>query len=250
MTRRANWGLEAGTSPVLTKEQLAAAHSWEAEDVAAGRPAMTEFRRRLRFHQSWWREAHGHPIGSQPIAPRPGQRHRLVGSRLPLSYGHRTGAQFVTHGALQAARDRTDHVEPRQSFDHQRFWADLLWSPALAVNLFGELAAGKRLAQRAFQTLWPGTPGMVSEIRFAHSPGWMDPMYLNSLRAFDAMFIVDLVDGGLGIVATDAKYHEPSKPETPRPSNLPRYSEVAQRSGVFARGALDALKQKSELAVM
>ena len=37
------------------------------------RPAMTEFRRRLRFHQAQWREAHGHPIGTQPIAPKPGQ---------------------------------------------------------------------------------------------------------------------------------------------------------------------------------
>ena len=30
---------------------------------------MTDFRRALRYHQARWREANGHPIGSQPIAP-------------------------------------------------------------------------------------------------------------------------------------------------------------------------------------
>ena len=48
------------------------------------------FRRRLRYHQARWREAHGHPIGSQPIDPRPDERaRRLVGSRLPLAYAAR-----------------------------------------------------------------------------------------------------------------------------------------------------------------
>jgi hypothetical protein len=41
---------------------------------------------------------------------------------------------------------RTSVTEPHQSFDHQRLWADLLWSPTLAFNLFGDLAAGLALA--------------------------------------------------------------------------------------------------------
>src|SRR6266498_1677101 len=87
----------------------------------------------------WW-EANGHPIGSQPIAPRPDAASgRLVGSRLPLAYARETGANFLTPDALDAARARTSITEPHQSFDHQRLWADLLWSPALAFNLFGDL---------------------------------------------------------------------------------------------------------------
>ncbi len=46
----------------------------------------------------------------------------------------------MTANALAAARNRTSFIEPRQSFDHQRLWADLLWSPAMAFNLFGDLA--------------------------------------------------------------------------------------------------------------
>jgi hypothetical protein len=212
---------------------------------------MTDLRRRLRYHQARWREANGHPIGSQPIAPPPdGKPARLVGSRLPLAYALETGANFISARALEAARARTSVVEPHQSFDHQRLWADLLWSSTMAFNLFGDLAADLRLTDRAVHAWWPDAPGTVCDVRFAHSPGRLDPAYLNSLRAFDAAFVLDHGDGTRGIVGLDTKYHERTKPETPRPSNLARYLEVAERSGVFRPGAVDAVKGRTELAVM
>ena len=71
----------------LTRQELEAAHCWEADDQVPRQPKMTEFRRRLRYHQAQWREANGHPIGSHPIAPRPDVGPaRLVGSRIPLAY--------------------------------------------------------------------------------------------------------------------------------------------------------------------
>jgi hypothetical protein len=54
-----------------SQQELEAAHCWEADDRVPGRPAMTAYRRGLRYHQSQWRESHGHPIGTQPIVPRP-----------------------------------------------------------------------------------------------------------------------------------------------------------------------------------
>ena len=234
-----------------SRQELEAAHCWEPADQVPRRPAMTGFRRRLRYHQARWRAANGHPIGSQPIAPRPGAKPaRPVGSHLPLAYARETGANFLTAGALAAARARTSVVEAHQSFDHQRLWADLLWSPALAFNLFGDLAADLQLADQAVHAWWPDAPGTVGEVRFAHSPGWLDPAYLNSLRAFDAAFVLELGGGTQGIVGVDTKYHEWSKPEIPKPGNLRRYLEVAERSGAFAPGALDAVKGRSGLAVM
>ena len=238
----------AGT---LTKEGLEAAHCWEAGDQVPRRPAMTEFRRRLRFHQAQWREANGHPIGSQPIAPRPdGGPARLVGSRLPLAYARGTGANFLAAAALDAARARTSIVEPHQSFDHQRLWADLLSSEAMAFNLFGDLAADLGPADRAVHTWWPDALGSVCDVRFAHSPGRFDPAYLNSLRAFDVALVLDLDDGTQGIVGLDTTYHERTKPETPKPSNLRRYLEVAERAAVFQASAIDAVRGKTDLAVM
>jgi hypothetical protein len=234
-----------------SREELEAAHCWEAEDQIHRRPAMSAFRRRTRYHQAQWREANGHPIGSQPYAAQSVEKPvRPVGSRLPLAYARETGANFLTAPALEAARARTSFVEPHQSFDHQRLWADLLSSETLAFNLFGDLAADIGLADRAVHTWWPDVPGTVSDVRFAHSPGRLDPAWLNSLRAFDAAFILNLDDGTQGIVAVDTKYHERSKSETPKPQNLWRTVAVAERAGVFAPGAIDAVKGRSELAVM
>jgi PD-(D/E)XK nuclease superfamily protein len=218
----------------MTQEELEAAYAWEAEDAVPGRPEMTELRRRLRLQQSRWREAHGHPAGTQPIVPKPNKPSRPVGSRLPLDYARETGANFVTDAARAAARERLAVVEPNQSLDHQRIWADLLWSPSLAFNLFADDAAQRALAPS------------VDAVRFAHSPGWLDPAYLGSLRSFDALLVLD--DGGA--VAVDVKYHERAKAEQPKPENLRRYREVAERSGAFAPGAIDTLSGRSELAVL
>ncbi len=105
-------------------------------------------------------------------------------------------------------------VEPNQSFDHQRLWADLLSSEALAFNLFGDLASDLALADRAVHAWWPDAPGTVSDVRFAHSPGRLDPAWLNSLRAFDAAFVLERVGGTHGIVAVDVKFHERRSPRS------------------------------------
>jgi hypothetical protein len=241
---------DLAVTATFSQHELEAAYSWEADDRVPGRPAMTEFRRALRYHQAQWREANGHPIGSQPIVPREGKPSRPVGSRLPLAYARETGANFVTAAALHSARARTAVVEPHQSFDHQRLWADLLWSPTLAFNLFSDLAADLGLADRAVHTWWRDAPGTVRDVRFAHSPGRFDPTYLNSLRAFDVAFILELDDGTSGIIGIATKYHEWTKPEMPKPKNLRRNLEVAERSGAFRPGATNSVEGRSGLAVM
>src|SRR5215813_3281187 len=194
-----------------TREELERRRAWEQGDQVPGRREMTAFRRRLRYHQAVWREAHGHPIGTQPIAPRAGQHRREVGSRLPLDYAQKTGANFITAGAFKAAKERLTLVEPNQSIDHQRIWADMLWSPAIAFNLFGDLAGNPTAADRAVHAWWPKAPGKVLEIAFSHSPGWLDPRFLNSLRVFDAMISLGRRDGPRGVIALDIKYHERAK---------------------------------------
>ena len=227
---------------VLSKEELEALHCWEAEDRVPRKPELTEFRRRLRYHQARWREAQGHPIGSQPIAARPESKPtRPVGSRLPLAYAKETGANLLTADALDAARARTSVIERHQSFDHQRLWADLLSSEALSFNLFGDLAADLGLADHAVHTWWPDTPGTVSEVRFAHSPGRLDPAWLGNLVAWDVAFVLDLRDGTRGIVGVVTAYHEVNRRQPPKPTRLPRYREIMDGSGLFAPGAIDAV---------
>jgi len=80
--------------------------------------------------------------------------------------------------------------------------------------------------------------------------GRLDPAFLNSLRAFDAAFVLDLGGGTQGIVGVDVKYHECRKAEIPRPENLWRYLEVAGRSSAVAARATDVVEGRTELAVM
>ena len=225
----------------LSREELEAAYCWETEDNVPRRPELTDFRRRLRYHQATWREAKGHPIGSQPIVPREGKPSRPVGWRLPLDYARGTGATFLTPTALRAANDRTSSIEPHQSFDHQRLWADLLWSPTLAFNLFGDLAADLALAHRAVHAWWPDVPGTVSDVRFAHSPGRLDPAWLGNLVDFHAAFVLELDDGDRGIVGVVTAYQDVNRRQPPKPSRLPRYREISERSGSFGPGWLDAV---------
>ena len=236
-------------SEAPSRQELEAMHCWEEADRVPAPPEMTDFRRRLRYQQARWREANGHPIGSEPIQPREGKPSRPVGSRLPLDYARETGANFLNAKALEAARARTSVTEPHQSFDHQRLWAELLWSPAMAFNLFGDLSADHELAGRAVRVWWPDAPGSVSDVRFAYSPGRLDPEYLGSLRAFDTALLLNLDDGTQGIVGVDVTYYDWLKPETPKPSNLGRYLDVAERSGAFRPGAVDEVKGRSGLCV-
>ena len=225
----------------VSQAEFEAAHCWLDADKVPGQPELTEFRRALRYHHAMWREANGYPIGTQRI--RPGTPPRLVGSRLDLDFARESGASFLTTKAVAAARARTSFVEPNQMFDHQGFWADLLSSEALAVNLFGDLAADLDRADRALHTWWPAAPGRVTDVRFAHSPGRFDPSYSNSLRAFDAVFVLALPDGSDGVVAIDVKYREAVHREGVKPSHMPRFVEIHDRSGAFRPGAVDVLKR-------
>jgi hypothetical protein len=155
----------------------------------------------------------------------------------------------VSPAALAAARTRTSFVEREQSFDHQRLWADLLSSEALSFNLFGDLAQDLARADRAVHRWWPDTPGTVSEIRFAHSPGRLDSAYLNSLRDFDAAFVLDTGDGRRAVVAVDVKFFERNKIERPKPSNAARNMEVCERSGAFTP-EVRVLLGRTDLAVL
>jgi len=219
----------------LSQKKLEAAHCWLQHDEVPGLPEMTEFRRAVRYHAAMWREANGFPIGTHRV--RPGTPERLIGSQLDHEFARETGATFLSAKALAAARGRTSFSEPHQIFDHKSFWADLLSSPALAVNLFGDLAADLDRADRAVHTWWPDTPGRVADVRFAHSPGRLDPSYSNSLRWFDAFFVLTLADGSDGAIAVDVNYREALQRVGVKPTHMHRFVEVHDRSGAFAPGS-------------
>lgn len=230
------------TEPV-TEEALKNHHCWENVDRVSGDPETTKFKRSARLLQSLWREANLLPIGSQPPRPKENQRQRPLGSRIDLEYAVDTGANFLTDHIYQAVEHRLAHPQPHQMLDSDRLYCDLLSSMPMCFNLFGELWADLALADRAIHTWWPDTPGVTSAVEFEWSPGRSRKgEYLENKSAFDVAFILELGDGQKGVVGVETKYHEHSSLMT-RPSRqrTKRYREVAEKSGVFAQGTIDAI---------
>ncbi len=205
-------------------------------DRVPGRAGVTQFKRRARWQQAWWRRQRGLPIGSHRVGRSEGVTPN--GSKIEESTARVTGANFLSDGIREAVRDRLARPERDQTLDERRLWSDLLSSMPMCFNLFGELHSAPARLTEAVDRLWPQHPGLVEEIRFEWSPGRRDPLYLNNRSAFDAAILLRLGDQRRGVIGVETKYHEDIRREGAphRLSRLPRYREVTEASGVFNEG--------------
>jgi|JI10StandDraft_1071094.scaffolds.fasta_scaffold132223_2 hypothetical protein len=222
--------------PEYSEASARARHCWFSVDRVARDPATTEWKRRARWHQSLWREARGLPVGANPYQG--GVDAITMGSRLEFDFARRSGANFITPGALAAVRARLESPEQHQTLKEDRLWADLLSSMPMCFNLFGDLAGDPTRALDAVRAWWPDAPRGDVHVRFEHSPGRCDPTFLGNKSAFDVAFDIEAGAAGRGIVGVETKYHEDAKRETrrPKPATLARYVEVSERSGAFVDG--------------
>lgn len=200
-----------------------------SDDVDKGGP-MTAFKRSVRLHQARWREANGHPMGSQKIKGSA----RRVGSRMESAYAKQTMANFLSPGVRQAVIDRVRKKEALQTLNTDLLYADLMSSLPLSFNLFGELAMDPRRAEAAMRAWWPQIAAQAVTLKLQHSPGRMDPRYLNDRTAFDAAIYYENQFGRRGIIGISTKYAEhASREKAPESERLSRYEEVARKSKVF-----------------
>jgi len=215
----------------------------EGVDTVAGDEVTTMFKRAARKQQSQWRNMRRYPAGTQPVRPKDGETGRSLGSRIEIEYAYRTGANFITEAARNAADERVRNKEPHQTLNVDRLYGDLLSSMPMCFNLFGLLHADLELADRAVHTWWSDTPGKVTAVRFEWSPGRsIEGSYLGNRSAFDVAFELDLGGGRSGVIGVETKYHEHCKAEQkPGDKRLPRYRAVTEASGVFRSGAIDEI---------
>jgi hypothetical protein len=221
--------------------ELQAAACLERSDRVPGDPATSAFKRSARLHQARWREAHGFPMGTQPInAARP-RLHRAtgepipprpIGSNLEFEFARETRANFLSDRVGQTVADRLAHRQTDQMLDEDRLFASLLSSMPMCFNLFGWFASPSE-ADAAVKAWWPDTPGTVAKVIFEWSPCRRDPAYLGNRSAFDVAFILDLGGGRHGVLGVETKYHEHPTPVGIRSQRVDRYREVAEHSGRF-----------------
>ena len=216
-----------------TKRELVDANCWFAVDRVGRDPATTAWKQSARLRQARWRERHADwKVGAHPY--RGGEKASVVGSRLELAFAMNSGANFITPGALAAARHRVATPQKHQMLNVERLYADLLSSMPLCFNLFGDLSQDRAAARANLQAWWPELPHGEVHVGFEYSPGRLDPAYLGNRSAFDGYFEVTAESGARSIVGVETKYHEHAAVE-PAPSEraLGRYVEVTERSRAF-----------------
>jgi hypothetical protein len=231
------------STPAFTEAAARASHCWFKIDHLLQDAPSTAWKRRARWHQSQWREAHRYLIGTNPYAGGVGAT--KIGSRLPLESAKNDGANFLTPTIRKAVLDCLAHPVPHRMLAEDRLWADLLSSMPLCFNLFGDFFGDTEYAARAVRAWWPDAPRGAVNVRFEHSPGRGDPAFLGNKSAFDVAFEIGSGDKDLAIIGVETKYHEDAKiePAPKKPSALARhakalerYVEVAERSKAFIDG--------------
>ena len=144
-------------------DQLRLADCLFAVDRVPGRPDVTEFKRRARWQQAWWREERGLPRGAHVV---PGSGDVTPnGSRLDEATA-RDGRNFLSSSVRDAVRARLANPQPHQTLNESRLWGDLLSSMPMCFNLFGELHDDEGRLVAAVDTLWPDHGGVPDRVVF------------------------------------------------------------------------------------
>lgn len=187
-------------------------------------PSESGFKRRMRFHQGWWRafvlaeEEGAHPIRKEKVVCN------------TILNGQTSQKNFLSPKISQAVRQT---IEERQSahsgiIEQDRLFNNLLSSQPLCFNFFGELKIDTDFALQVLQQFWPELT-QVKQVIFEFAPV---ENYTNDNSAFDVAFEV-MANSQCGLVGLECKYTDTfSQTEYDKPE----YRHIFGQSGekVFA----------------
>jgi len=200
-------------------------------------PADTRFRSCARLLQSLWRQAQGLPVGT--YRTQSGTRRKL-GSRIAPAAAQ-AGRNFLTPAIAAMTRREVAYREIGALIHEHRLYGNLLSSMPLTFNLFGPLRLDLRLATDVVQLLFPDLrDASVRGIWFEHSPGRGSPTLTACFSSWDVFLTYERPSGRRGFIGGEVKYTEAM--QEPTPELKPRYSEIAEQSGLFIDPASPALR--------
>jgi hypothetical protein len=110
----------------ISAAELTAQHCVFGVDRVAGRPDVTEFKKRARWQQAWWRQRHSLPLGTHSSGNPPTLKPN--GSKIEESAARSTDANFLSAAIRTAVEERMANPQPRQTLDELRLRTDLLSS--------------------------------------------------------------------------------------------------------------------------
>ena len=167
-----------------------------------------EFTRRMRFHQSWYRDrVLGEPYGTGPARTSTAS----YGNMLAEEPADR-GCNFLTSAIFEVANERL--AEGSGVVEPFRLKRNMLSSQPMCFNLFGELKRDRELATKLvralwgkeIEALWGSGMARVTDVRLEWAP---DPKeHLDDRTAFDAFIEYEMEGGEKGFIGIETKLTE------------------------------------------
>ncbi|MDE0029987.1 MAG: hypothetical protein OXU42_11375 [Deltaproteobacteria bacterium] len=192
----------------MTKDDLAGGIGPQAR---SDRP---KFKRRMRFHQSWYRAS---VLGVDYGETLKDGKRRPYGNLL-AERAAKDGKNFLTPKIHDVVKKRVEERGNTSVGDPSRLCRNMLSSQPMCFNLFGELACDHELASklvraswgRKLATLW-GSDQIavtVTDVRFEWAPAQREK-FLKDRTAFDAFIEYRTEAGENGFIAVETKLTEP-----------------------------------------
>ncbi|HEY62513.1 MAG TPA: hypothetical protein G4N95_07670 [Anaerolineae bacterium] len=192
-------------------------------EIIGNMPTETGFKKRMRFHQGWWRAfVLAEEQGYHPI-----RKDELIGSA--IRQGEINGKNFISENIRKAVKDT---LKEREAFgggimEEERLFNNLLSSQPLCFNFWGELKVDKELARDVLRRFYPKVTG-VRKVMFEYTPG---KNYTNDNSAFDVAF--EVADRNrVGLIGLECKYTDTF---SQREYDKEEYQEIYRRSENFVR---------------
>lgn len=205
-------------------------HSWD--DSYWTESGDTTEQKRLRRHQSWWRETELQvPAGHIKTRDKP------VASMLPEeASGDLNLWTLEARQAFARADDRLKAAPGAGIIEPTRLWRNLLSSQPLCFNLFGYLAADPSALLPWVQSWAPdATAVMDIELEWAPTEGAL------ARSAFDALVTYAVGHGQRGFLGIECKYAEDLM-QAQRNAAAEKFVQATQ-NGAWKSGAAEALDQ-------
>lgn len=160
-------------------------------------PSENGFKKRMRFHQGWWRafvlaEKEGnHPVRKEEVICN------------TILNGQTSQKNFLSPKIFEAVKQTIQERKRVGSgiLEEDRLFNNLLSSQPLCFNFFGELKIDTDFALQVLQQFWPELT-KVTRVMFEFAPV---EKYTNDNSAFDVAFEVT-ADNQNGLVGLECKY--------------------------------------------
>lgn len=193
----------------------------ELKESIGNLPKESGFKKRMRFHQAWWRtfvlaeEEGDHPIHTN----------ERIGSA--IKSGEISGKNFLSkniHKAvLQTLKERGE--KGAGIIEEGRLFNNLLSSQPLCFNFFGELMVDKVFALQVLRCFYPDLT-KVNRVIFEFAP---EENFLNDKSAFDIAFeVMRGIDKGL--IGYECKFTDTF---SQKKYTRDEYSEIFLKSNIF-----------------